>query len=80
MLEPDSKRFMAERRNMLQDPKVLDHASRAVVLAAIQSDCAHRGWNLLAAHVRSSHVHVSVEAEIRPERILNEFKSYAAVI
>ena len=40
--------------------------------------CAHRDWNLLAAHVRSNHVHVVVEAEIRPERIMNEFKSYAS--
>ncbi len=63
MLEPDSTRVMAERRKMPQDPYVLDHASRAVVLAAIQNHCAHRGWNLLAAHVRSSHVHAVGEAE-----------------
>src|SRR5919198_3939933 len=78
MLESDPKRVMAERCEMLQYPYVLDQASRAAVLAAIQSHCAHRGWNLLAAHVRSSHVHVVVEADIRPERILNEFKSYAS--
>jgi hypothetical protein len=28
--------------------------------------------------VRSSHVHVIVEAETRPERIMNEFKAYAS--
>ena len=33
---------------------------------------------MLAAHVRSNHVHVIVEAGIRPERIMNEFKSYAS--
>jgi REP element-mobilizing transposase RayT len=37
-----------------------------------------RGWNLLAAHVRSNPVHVIVETETRPERIRNEFKSYAS--
>ena len=63
---------------MLQDPYVLDQAGRAVVLAAIRRHCAHRGWNLLAAHVRSNHVHAVVEAEARPERIMNEFKSYAS--
>ena len=73
-LEPDAQRLMAERREMLQDPYVLDQAGRAVVLAA----CVHRGWNLLAAHVRSNHVHAIVEAETRPERIMNEFKSYAS--
>ena len=63
---------------MLQDPYVLDETGRAVVLAAIQKHCAYRGWNLLAAHVRSNHVHAIVEAETPPERILNEFKSYAS--
>ena len=78
LLEPDAQRLMAERREMLQDPYGLDEAGRAVVLAAIQRHCAQRGWNLLAAHVRSNHVHAIVEAETRPERIMNEFKSYAS--
>ena len=36
------------------------------------------GRRLLAAHVRSNHVHAIVEAETLPERIMNEFKSYAS--
>jgi REP element-mobilizing transposase RayT len=63
---------------MLQDSYVLDEESRIVVLAALRGQFAHRGWRLLAAHVRSNHVHTIVEAEIRPERIMNEFKSYAS--
>ena len=78
LLEPDAERVMAEGRDMLQDPYVLDEVTRPVVLAAIQRHCAYRGWNLLAAHVRSNHVHIIVEAETRPERIMNEFKSYAS--
>ncbi len=30
---------------------------------------ASNGWNLLAAHVRSNHVHTIVEAETRPEKV-----------
>jgi REP element-mobilizing transposase RayT len=77
-LEPDSQRVMVERGEMLQEPYALDEACRAAVLAAIRGHCAHRGWNLLAAHVRSNHVHVVVGAEVRPERIMNEFKAYAS--
>ena len=66
LLEPDVQRVMAERR------------ARAIVLAAIQNHCAYRGWNLAAAHVRSNHVHAIVEAEAPPEKIMNEFKSYAS--
>ena len=63
---------------MLQEPYVLDQERRAVVLRALQEHCAHRGWNLLAAHVRTNHVHAVLEAEVRPERIMNEFKPYAS--
>jgi REP element-mobilizing transposase RayT len=78
LLEPDPKRVMSERRRMLQDPYVLGQESRAVVLAALRRHCTHRGWDLLAVHVRSNHVHAILEAEIRPERIMNEFKVYAS--
>ena len=44
MLEPDADRVMAERREMLQDPYILDHEARPVVLTAIQRHCAYRGW------------------------------------
>ena len=63
---------------MPQAPYRLDRDSRAAVLAALRGHCVHRGWPLLAAHVRTNHVHVIVEAEVRPERVINEFKSYAS--
>ena len=78
LLEPDSERVVAERRKMLQEPYVMEHADRIAVLAAVQKHCSYRGWTLWAAHVRSNHVHVIVEAEVRPERIMNELKSYAS--
>jgi REP element-mobilizing transposase RayT len=45
-------------------------------LEAIQEVGAHRGWNLLAAHVPSNHVHTVVEAEVPPERVMSDFKAY----
>ena len=78
LLEPNPQRVILERRSMRQDPYLLDPEGRTVVLAGLRRHCALRGWNLLAAHVRSNHVHAIVEAEIRPERIMNEFKSYAS--
>ncbi len=35
-------------------------------------------WVLWAAHVRTNHVHVVAEAEVRPELLMNAFKSYAS--
>jgi REP element-mobilizing transposase RayT len=63
---------------MVQEPYLLDQGRRAAVLEAIGDVCLNRGWNLRAAHVRSTHVHVVMEADIRPEKVLNYFKSYAS--
>ncbi len=56
----------------------LDQTRRDAVLEALQEVCAHRGWSLLAAHVRSNHVHTVVAAEVPPERIMSDFKAYAS--
>ena len=77
-LEPNPQRAMVERQRMLQYPYLLDREDRAVVIASLRGHCAHRGWMRWAAHVKSNHVHAIVEAEIRPERIMNEFKFYAS--
>ena len=63
---------------MNQPPYVLDGESRVVVWQALEQVCQHRGWNLLAAHVRSNHVHIVVEAEVVPEKAMNDFKAYAS--
>ena len=78
LVQPDPERVRMERGRMLQEAYVLDEQGRAAVLAALRSHCLHRGWRLLAAHVRSNHVHAVVEAEVRPEKIMNEFKAYAS--
>jgi REP element-mobilizing transposase RayT len=78
ILEVDSARAAAERDRMCQAPYDLDQIRRDAVLEAIQEVCAHRGWSLLAAHVRSNHVHTVVEAEVPPERVMHDFKTYAS--
>ena len=77
-LDANPRRAAAERHNMNQPPYEMDTARRRVVLESLQEVCGHRGWNLLAAHVRSNHVHVIVEAEVPPERVMNDFKAYAS--
>jgi len=74
----DPRRLEAVKGQMDQPPYQLDATRREVVLKAIQGVCAHRGWMLLAAHVRMTHVHVVVEAATPPEKVMNDFKSYAS--
>jgi REP element-mobilizing transposase RayT len=75
---PDPGREARERRLMKQSPYEMDAARRQVVLDAIREVARYRGWHVLAAHVRTTHVHVVVEASDAPERVMNDFKGYAS--
>ena len=74
----DLRRQEAVRGQMDQPPYQLDAKRRGVVLKAIRGVCSHRGWLLLAAHVRMTHVHVVVDAGAPPEKVMNDFKAYAS--
>ena len=78
IVEEHLGRAAFEEQRMDQPPYHLDPTRRQAVLRALRGGCAHRGWNLLAAHVRSNHVHAVVEAEAPPEQIMNDFKAYAS--
>ena len=78
MIEADAKRVLAERELMDRPPYAMDRSRRGAVLAALLERCTERQWSLLAAHVRSNHVHIVVGAEVRPERVMNDLKSYAS--
>lgn len=56
----------------------MDEPRREAVLASIINRCMNRKWNLIAAHVRTNHVHLIVDAEDQPERIMNDLKSFAS--
>jgi len=77
-LQADPQRARVERRSMNQPPYAMDSDSRTVVLQALAAVCSHRGWNLLAAHVRTNHAHVIIEAAVPPEKAMNDFKAYAS--
>jgi REP element-mobilizing transposase RayT len=77
IVQEDCQRAAAATARMDQAPYHLDRIRRDAVLDAIQEVCAHRRWTLLAAHVRSNHVHTVVEAEVSPERVMNGFKAYS---
>ncbi len=78
LAEADPGRAEVERRSMNHLPYVMDSESRAMSLQALTEVCSHRGWNLFAAHVRTNHVHVIVEAEVPPEKVMNDCKAYAS--
>jgi len=67
--------FMKEE--MKDEPFLLDKPRRVVILAAVKGVCEHRGYELLAANIRTNHLHSVVSAQVKPEKIANAFKAYA---
>jgi hypothetical protein len=53
----------------------MDAERRDVVLRAVREHAGYRGWQVLAAHVRTRHVHVVVSGDVPPERMMNAFKA-----
>jgi REP element-mobilizing transposase RayT len=47
-------------------------------LKSLRDVSAYRGWTLLAAHVRTNHVHVVTMANCKPEWVMNAMKSYSS--
>lgn len=78
LVAPDPKRASAQSRRMDQAPYDMDQIRRDTVLAAILERCVDRQWTLLAAHIRTNHVHIVIDADVPPERIMNDLKSYAS--
>ena len=61
---------------MTAEPFELDPAQRQLVLQAIVEVCKYRNWTLVAA--RTTHVHVVISADVAPERMMHDLKSYAS--
>ncbi len=78
MLDAYFGRLFYERTLMDQRAYLMDHLRRNAVLEAIIERCRQRDWDLLAAHIRSNHVHLILAADTTPERIMNDIKSCAS--
>jgi REP element-mobilizing transposase RayT len=77
-LAPEPGLLRARALRMGKSGYALDNTRRRIVLAAIRQVCMHREWLLIAAHVRMTHVHVVVSADVVPEIPMHAFKAYAS--
>ena len=78
LAEANPERVAAMRQQMEQLPCFLDRDRRVTVLDALREVCLHRGWLIWAVQVRTNHVHGVVDADVRPEKVMNALKSYAS--
>jgi len=63
---------------MVQTPYLLDTIRRPVVLKSLHDVCSHRGWTLLAAHIRTNHLYVVITADKKPEHVMNALKAHSS--
>jgi REP element-mobilizing transposase RayT len=77
-LAADPATKTGETGKMDQPSYQLDAARRRIVLESIVDQARHRGWTLLAVHVRTTHIHVVIQADLAPERVMNTLKAYAS--
>ena len=57
------------RLRLAQPPFRLDRSQRKLVLTAVRLVCREKQWDLIALHVRSTHVHSVVAGDTTPQRI-----------
>jgi REP element-mobilizing transposase RayT len=76
-LPVDPEQEARKRQKLAEAPFDLDPPRRRVTLATIREVSQYRGWYLLAAHVRSNHVHVVVRGQADPDKMLDDYKAYA---
>jgi len=76
-LDPDVQREREEFVRLKHESASLDETQRVVVDATIREVAEHRGWTIHALNVRTNHVHAVVSADVSPERVMNDFKSYS---
>jgi REP element-mobilizing transposase RayT len=61
-----------------QSPVTLDSKARLIVEQTVRDHCQIRGWRLDALNVRTNHVHIVVAANVRPERVMEQFKAWCS--
>ena len=78
MLEANPRRAHFERLLLRDNPTILSTVECRLVLESIRQHASHRGWTLHAVHVRSNHVHIVVETDLRPEKAMTQLKAFAS--
>ena len=76
-VNPNSGLHRKEQIALKNPPFVLKQSQREMVLKAILTVCEYLGWFAHAVHVRSSHIHIVVSGEEKPEKMMVNFKAYA---
>jgi len=73
----DAAREERAALDMKGEAVTLNKDQIAIVDKTVREVCNHRGWQLHECNVRTNHVHVVINADAAPERVMNDLKAYA---
>jgi REP element-mobilizing transposase RayT len=76
--EPNANKERHSGNRMAHDPYLMDEFRRQVLLNSLRQVGSYRGWTMLAAHVRTNHVHVVIAANCKPEQVMTAMKAYSS--
>jgi REP element-mobilizing transposase RayT len=76
LLAADPRRASAQRRRMAHPEITLTADDRSLIERAIRETCEFRSWRVHAMDVRSNHAHLVVSGPAKPERIMQDTKSW----
>jgi REP element-mobilizing transposase RayT len=76
-IEPIRGLENSDRSQMRATRFRLDARKRDAVERAVREVSKRRGYNLLAVHARTEHVHILVSSSSKPEPIMTAFKAYS---
>jgi REP element-mobilizing transposase RayT len=65
------------KKNLSEEAFILDLNQRTSVEESIEETCNARGYVLHAVNARTNHLHAVVSAAVKPEAVINGFKSHA---
>ena len=77
-IEPSATLAAYQKGTMKHSEARLDSEEAGAVLRAILETCDFRKWTLLAADVRSTHVHLVVDGAKEASGAIRDFKAYAS--
>jgi REP element-mobilizing transposase RayT len=76
-LDESEPLYLKMKNHMLSSTFLLSDIHRRIVLEQIIKTSEHYKWLLIAAHVRTNHVHIVVRSEAQPEFVMNQVKAYS---
>lgn len=76
VVHPCAKLHQSVQSQLKHPTVVLDAIQRKIVLETICRHCILKNWNLLAAHVRTNHVHLLVQSNETAEKVMQDIKAW----